>query len=506
MTLSQEFDVLIVGAGVSGIGMACALKTECPHKRFAILERRERIGGTWDLFRYPGVRSDSDMFTYGYKRRPWLGFKVLADGTSIRNYLVDTARESSVDSHVQYGLKITRVDWSSVEQRWTVSAVEEVSGEPQTFRCRQLVMSTGYYNYDAGYTPEFPGLERFAGQVVHPQQWPETLDCHGKRVVVVGSGATAMTLVPALAAAGARVTMLQRSPTYVLSLPAHDKMTELLGRVMPKRWAAGLARQRNLLASRWIFQASRRWPRRMRALLLSQVRKALGGTLDMGHFTPSYQPWDQRLCVVPDGDLFNAIRSGNATVVTDHVAGFDNGRVLLASNQALEADILVTATGLDLQVLGGTQVFVDGQAYAMNRHMLYKGVMLEDLPNFAWIVGYTNASWTLKADLATQYLCRLYRHMDANDLGVAVPRDRRGCQVRDETIFGGLSAGYVLRTSDRLPRQGREAPWRVTHHYPTDRRQLLDEPIADGVLSFEPVRAATAPAHSETAAPALQVA
>lgn len=503
MTPTQDLDVLIVGAGVSGIGMACALEAEFPNKRFAILERRKRIGGTWDLFRYPGVRSDSDMFTYGFKRRPWMGLKVLADGASIRNYLVDTARDSGVDEHIRFGLKITRADWSSAQQCWTASAVAEASGEAQTLRCRQLVMSTGYYNYDAGYTPEFPGIERFTGQVVHPQQWPQALDCRGKRVVVVGSGATAMTLVPALAAAGAQVTMLQRSPTYVLSLPSHDKLTEVLGRLMPKRWAAGLARQRNLLLSRWIFQASRRWPERMRRLLLSQVRKALGGALDMRHFTPAYQPWDQRLCVVPDADLFDAIRGGKATVVTDRIAGFDSGQVKLASGQALDADIFVTATGLDLQVLGGTQLFVDGQAYMPNRHMLYKGVLLQDLPNFAWIVGYTNASWTLKADLLAQYLCRLYRHMDANGLGVAVAHDRHGCQVEDETIFGGLSAGYVMRTADRLPRQGRDAPWRVTHHYPTDRRQLLDEPIVDSVLSFEAARPAQTANGRDDCAPSL---
>ena len=503
MTPSQDLDVLIVGAGVSGIGMACALRAECPHKRFAILERRARIGGTWDLFRYPGVRSDSDMFTYGFKRRPWWGLKVLADGASIRDYLVDTARESGIDEHIHYGLKITRADWSSAQQRWTVSAVGEASGEAQTFRCRQLVMSTGYYNYDAGYTPEFLGLERFTGQVVHPQHWPETLDCRGKRVVVVGSGATAMTLVPALAAAGAQVTMLQRSPTYVLSLPSNDKLTEVLGRLMPKHWAAGLARRRNLLISRWIFQASRRWPERMRRLLLSQVRRALGGAADMRHFTPSYRPWDQRLCVVPDADLFQSIRSGKASVVTDRIDSFDAGLVKLASGQALAADIVVTATSLDLQVLGGTQLFVDGQAYAPSRHMLYKGVLLEGLPNFAWIVGYTNASWTLKADLAAQYLCRLYRHMDAQGLGVAVAHDRHGCQVEGETIFGGLSAGYVTRVSDRLPRQGREAPWRVTHHYPTDRRQLLDEPIVDGVLTFEAARTTQTANGREDRAPSL---
>lgn len=484
----EDFDVLIVGAGVSGIGMACQLRAECPDKRIAILDRRQRIGGTWDLFRYPGVRSDSDMFTYGYKRRPWHGFKVLADGTSIREYVAETAREHGVDELIRFGLKIVRVDWSSSQQRWTVSAVTEPGGEPRRYRCRQLVMSTGYYNYDAGYTPEFPGLERYTGTLVHPQAWPEALDCRGKRVVVIGSGATAITLVPALAEAGAQVTMLQRSPSYVISMPARDKLTEALCRVMPKRWAFALARQRNVLVSRWIYLASRRWPERMRAFLLSQAQKQLGSEVDMRHFTPSYQPWDQRLCVVPDADLFRAVRSGKAAVVTDRIAGFDGTQVQLASGQRVEADVLVTATGLDVQALGGALAFVDGQRYAPEQHMLYKGVLLEDLPNFAWIVGYTNASWTLKADLAFDYLCRLYKHMDERGLGVATPHDAHGCKVANESVFGGLTSGYVQRAEGQLPRQGSRQPWRVTHHYPTDKRVLIDEPLDDGVLTFEPRR------------------
>jgi len=496
---TEDFDVLIIGAGVSGIGMACRLKAECPDKRFAILERRQRIGGTWDLFRYPGVRSDSDMFTYAYRFRPWHGSKVLADGGAIRGYLADTAREHGIDRQIRYGLKILRADWSSAQQRWTVTAITEPGGQSRSYRCRQLVMSTGYYNYDAGYLPDFPGIERYTGTRVHPQQWPEGLDCRGQRVVVIGSGATAVTLLPALAEAGAQVTMLQRSPTYLVSLPARDRLSDLLGRVLPARWVSGLARKRFQWLSRWIYQASRRWPQRMRALLLSQVRKHLAGSADMRHFTPTYQPWDQRLCVVADADLFGALRSGKAAVVTDRIAGFDGKKVLLASGQSLEADVLVTATGLDVQALGGAQVFVDGQAYAPQRHMLYKGVLFEDLPNFAWIIGYTNASWTLKADLAFDYLCRLYKHMDQRGLGVATPHDTRGCRLDDESIFGALSSGYVLRAADRMPRQGREQPWRMTHHYPTDRHILQREPVDDGVLRFAPRRAE--PAWTGTAAP-----
>lgn len=485
---AEEFDVLIVGAGVSGIGMACRLKAECPDKRFAILERRQRIGGTWDLFRYPGVRSDSDMLSYGYRARPWRDFKVLADGATIRDYVADTAREHGVDAHIRFGIKIVRADWSTPQQRWTLSAQPEAGGVAASLHCRQLVMCSGYYNHDAGYTPDFPGLEHFSGTVVHPQDWPQALDCRGKRVVVVGSGATAITLVPALAEAGAQVTLLQRSPSYVLSLPSRDKLAALYGRVLPQRWAFALARRRNVLLSRWIYLAARRWPQRMRALLLRLVRRQLRGSVDMRHFTPDYPPWGQRLCIVPDADLFRALRKGTARIVTDRIAGFKGRQLLLASGQTIEADVLVTATGLDLQALGGVSLFVDDQAYALQPHMLYKGVLLEDLPNFAWIVGYTNASWTLKADLAFDYLCRLYRHMDRHGLGVATPRDRQGCRLPDESIFGGLSSGYVQRGIAKLPCQGRTPPWRVTHDYPADRQQLLQAPVDDGVLDFAPLR------------------
>jgi cation diffusion facilitator CzcD-associated flavoprotein CzcO len=485
----EELDVLIIGAGVSGIGMACRLKTECPDKSFAILERRQRIGGTWDLFRYPGVRSDSDMFTYAYRFRPWHDSRVLAAGETIRGYLADTAREHGVESHIRYGLRVLHADWSSAQQRWTVTALTEPGGQSRSWRCRQLVLGTGYYNFDAGYLPDFPGIEHYTGTQVHPQQWPEGLDCRGKRVVVIGSGATAVTLLPALAEAGAHVTMLQRSPSYLVSLPSRDALGAVINRVLPAGWAASLARKRYELLGRTLYQASRRWPQRMRALLLALTRRHLRGSADMRHFTPSYQPWDQRLCVVPDADLFKAVRSGQAEVVTDRIAGFDGTKVLLASGASLEADVMVTATGLDIQLFGGLQVFVDGQAYAPQRHMLYKGVLFEDLPNFAWIVGYTNASWTLKADLAFDYLCRLYQHMDARGLAVATPHDTLGNRLDGESIFGGLSSGYVQRATGRMPRQGREQPWRVTHHFPTDRRLLQDEPVDDGVLRFEPRRA-----------------
>jgi cation diffusion facilitator CzcD-associated flavoprotein CzcO len=502
----ETLDVLIVGAGVSGIGMACRLVAECPGKTFAIVERRARLGGTWDLFRYPGIRSDSDMLTYGYESRPWQDPRVLGDGATIRRYLADTARACSIDTRIRYGRSVTQARWSSAQQRWTVDVVDD-GGAAHTVVVRQLVMGTGYFRYDAGHTPALPGLERFGGTVVHPQHWPESLDCRGKRVVVLGSGATAVTLVPALAAQGARVTMLQRSPGFFFAVPAIDKPVALLARVLPARLVYGYARRRNTAVSRWLYIACRRWPQRMRRLLMGLVRRQLRGTsVDMRHFTPAYQPWEERLCIVPDNDLFAAIRSGSVDVVTDHVAGFEPGgaspghaagRVLLRSGAALDADVLVTATGLEIQAFGGATVHVDGREVQPHEHMFYRGVMLDSVPNFAWIVGYINHAWTLKVDLATRWLCRLYRHMDERGHAVAVAHDAHGCRT-DASILDGLRAGYVARARDRLPRQGSRAPWISTHDVAADRRLLLDEPIDDGVLAFEPAR----PGASTPAGPA----
>ena len=477
-------DVLIVGAGVSGIGVACTLATECPGKTYTILERRQRLGGTWDLFNYPGVRSDSDMLTYGYRFRPWQDTKVLASGDAIWNYLAETAREFGVDRHIRYGLKILSADWSSARQQWTVTAVDEATGASRQLHCGQLVLGTGYYNHDDGFAPAFPDIERFTGEVVHPQHWPKDVALAGKRVVIVGSGATAMTLVPALAKTAAHVTMLQRSPTYVLSVPARDASLEKLARFLPRRWVFAWGRARNKALARWIYAACRRWPERMRQFLLKQAERHLAGSADMAHFTPRYMPWDQRLCIVPDADLFAAIRKGTASVVTDQIAGFDGRAVRLASGARLDADVLVTATGLDVQVFGGMAISVDGQAYAPREHMLYKGVLMEGLPNFAWILGYTSLSWTLKVDLAAAYLVRLIRHLDANGLGAFCPHDEHGHRT-EESVMGNLTSGYLVRANDRMPRQGRAGPWHVTHHYPSDKATLLSAPLEDGVLSFE---------------------
>ena len=481
----DSFDVLIVGAGVSGIGVACTLATACPGKTYAILERRRRLGGTWDLFDYPGVRSDSDMLTYGFRFRPWQDTQVLASGAAIRNYLDETVREFGVDRHIRYGLKIISADWSSMRQQWTVTAVDEASGASTQLHCSQLVLGTGYYNHDNGFVPAFPGLGNFSGETIHPQHWPRDVDLSGKRVVIVGSGATAMTLVPAIAKTAAHVTMLQRSPTYILSVPARDESLDRLSRLLPRRWVLAYARARNRALARWIYAACRRWPQRMRKFLLTQTEKHLAGSADMAHFTPSYMPWDQRLCIVPDADLFGAIRNGTASVVTDQIAGFDGRSVQLASGARLHADVLVTATGLDVQVFGGMAVSVDGVAYAPQEHMLYKGVLMEGLPNFAWILGYTSLSWTLKVDLAAGYLVRLIRHLDANGLASFCPRDEHGGNRTAQSVMGNLTSGYLVRASDRMPRQGRSGPWQVTHHYPSDKATLLSGPLEDGVLSFE---------------------
>ena len=480
---TNHYDVLIIGAGLSGIGMASHLQKECPGKRVGILERRQAIGGTWDLFRYPGIRSDSDMFTFGYQLRPWHELRVLADGPSIRQYVADTAREFGIDEKIRFGIKTTHAAWSSEHKRWTVSAVDEASGEPRTFTCSYLVSCTGYYNHDAGHLPRFPGVERFKGQCIHPQFWPEKLDYRGKRVVVIGSGATAVTLVPSMAQDTAHITMLQRSPSYVFSLPSHDRISELLQRVLPKRWVFGLARRRNLLVARLIYKASKRWPAQMRRFLLAGVRKQVGQDYDMSHFSPDYKPWDQRLCAVPDGDLFKAIRAGRASVVTGHIETFTENGIRLKSGQELQADIIVTATGLQLQSFGGMALSVDGKVCAINELMTYKGVLLQDVPNMGWIFGYINASWTLKVDMAAAYICRLLKHMDSQGHEVVTARAPQG-QVQDESIAAALQSGYAQRGSAMLPRQGKEVPWRILHSPEKDQVMLLKDPVDDGALEF----------------------
>jgi monooxygenase len=489
--MTENFDVLIIGAGVAGIGAACHLAMDCPGKRVGIVERRNAIGGTWDLFRYPGIRSDSDMFSFGFDFRPWNELKVLPDGPSIRSYVTETAREYGVDKQIRFGLKTISADWDGGQRCWTVTALHEARGETHIFRTDFLIGATGYYNYDQGFRPDFPGVKHFRGPCVHPQHWPEQLDYRGKSVVVIGSGATAVTLLPNMAGEVAHVTMLQRSPTYILSLPAYDKISGVLRKVLPEKWVFAMARKFAIRRVRWIYLAARRWPAQVRKLLLLGVKKGLGNNADMSHFTPHYKPWDERLCAVPDDDIFKAIRSGKASVVTDEIETFTETGILLKSGTVLDADIIVTATGLQIQMLGGMELRVDQKTRNINSLMTYKGVLLQDVPNMALIFGYTNAAWTMKVDIASRYICRLLNHMDAKGLAVATPRAPEGC-IEDDTILGSLGSGYIQRAKNVLPRQGRDLPWRVLHHYERDSEMLLKQPIEDGVLEFLPMRASAA--------------
>ncbi|WP_110994862.1 flavin-containing monooxygenase [Pseudomonas sichuanensis] len=481
---NSHFDTLIIGAGLSGIGTACHLAQEFPDRSLAILERRNCMGGTWDLFRYPGIRSDSDMLSYGYKFRLWDNPKVLADGASIQRYIQDTAQQHGLSEKVHYGLKITSANWSSQQRLWQVSALHEASGAVRHYTCKFLLCCTGYYNHDDGFLPSFPGEDAFKGVRVHPQHWPEDLDYAGKNVVVIGSGATAATLIPAMADKTGHITMLQRSPSYIYSLPSTDKLTAALSRIMPARWALGLARKRNIVLYRAAYIACRQWPRLMRRIILGHVRRQVGPAVDMRHFTPHYMPWDERLCAVPDGDLFKAIRSGRASVETDHIERFTDNGILLKSGKQLPADIIIAATGLKLQVLGGLSVSVDGTPYPVGEQMTYKGVLLENLPNMAWIFGYTNVSWTLKVGLAATYLCRLMRYMQRNNFDVVTPYDNAS-NALDDGIMNSMKSGYIQRDQQFLPRQGKSYPWFVFMHYGRDKKMLLKDPVEDDCLAFQ---------------------
>lgn len=485
--MNDHHDVLIIGAGLSGIGMGCHLVREAPQMDFAIIERRQAVGGTWDLFRYPGIRSDADMFSFGFAFRPWDQLKTLADGDTIRQYIEDTAREHGVDRRIRFGQACTEASWSSRERLWTVKTRDEASGAQRVFTGRFLVSCVGYYDYDQGYQPDFPGMQRFQGRLIHPQHWPEDLDYSGKRVVVIGSGATAVTLVPAMAERAGHVTMLQRSPSYIISVPGKDVVSAALRRVLPERWVYAMARTRNIWLQRVIYKAARRWPEKVRAWLLGSVKKQLGGKVDMRHFTPSYMPWDERLCAVPDGDLFAALRQGRASVVTDRIATFTEQGIALESGAELPADIIISATGLQLRALGGIDMVVDGQRKSLSDRLTYKGVLAHGIPNMGSIFGYTNAPWTLKADIASSYLCRLFNHMGKHELEVCTPRAPEG-EMEPGSVMGALQSGYVQRGGDLLPRQGRHLPWRVLNHYERDREMLLRQPIADTALEFEPAR------------------
>jgi cation diffusion facilitator CzcD-associated flavoprotein CzcO len=481
-TQPTRVDVLVVGAGISGIGAGYHLQTRCPGKTYAILEARERLGGTWDLFRYPGIRSDSDMYTLGYSFRPWTEPQAIADGPAILKYLRETAEAYGIDRRIRYGLKVERARWSSEHARWTVEAREASSGRTVELTCGFLFMCAGYYDYDAGYTPELPGKEHFRGRIVHPQKWPEDLDYEGKRVVVIGSGATAVTLVPELAKRASHVTMLQRSPTYVVSAPEEARIANWLRERLPARSAYAITRWKNVLRGMAFYAYSRRYPEHAKKFLVGEVRKKLGSAEVERHFTPTYKPWDQRVCLVPDGDLFASIKSGRASVVTDHIDTFTETGIRLKSGQTLEADIVVTATGLQLKFLGGLKMEVDGKAIEPSKTLAYKGMMCSDVPNMALSIGYTNASWTLKCDLTCEYVCRLLNYMDAHGYTQCVPR-RNDPSIKESPLID-FSSGYIRRAIDQLPRQGSAVPWKLYQNYALDRVALRYGKLRDGAMKF----------------------
>jgi monooxygenase len=491
MTAPQHVDVLIVGAGLSGIGAACHLQTDAPGTSYAILEARGASGGTWDLFRFPGVRSDSDMFTLGYAFRPWKEAKAMAGGEEILRYVRETGAAYGVDRHISYHSRVVQADWSGEDARWTVMVEHAGSGARSTRTCGFLYLCSGYYRYDQGYTPTWPGRQDFTGAVVHPQHWPEDLDVTGKRVVVIGSGATAVTLVPALAEAGAQVTMLQRSPSFIMALPARDPIADLLRKVLPERQGYAAVRWKNARIGTAIYGICRKYPARMRALLRKGVLKRLPAGYDVDkHFTPAYEPWDQRLCLVPDGDLFTAIRSGKADVVTDHIEAFTATGLLLRSGAELAADVVVTATGLNLLPLGGIELTVDGEAVLIPDRVAYKGMMLDGVPNLAFALGYTNASWTLKVDLVSSYVGRLLSRMERSGHAIVTPR--LPSEAMGTSPFIEMTSGYFERSRSSLPLQGDRAPWRLQQHYFRD-ATLFRGPIDDKELEFRPAAALLQP-------------
>ena len=482
-TQPEELDVVLVGAGLSGIGAAVHLQRGCPGKSFTLLEARAALGGTWDLFRYPGVRSDSDMYTLGYDFKPWQDAKAIADGPSILRALQEAAAEHGIGPRIRYRHRVLAADWSAAEARWTLRVARDDGAETLTLRARFVLFCSGYYSYAQGWRPPFPGEERFAGALVHPQCWPQGLDHADKRVVVIGSGATAVTLVPEMAKTAAHVTMLQRSPTYVVARPARDAVAEALKRWLPARGAYALVRAKNVLLNIYFYRLFRQYPVQSKARLVRMVRDALGPQFDVErHFTPRYKPWDQRLCLVPDGDLFGSLRSGRASVVTDRIETFTEHGIRLHSGQELPADIVVTATGLQMNVLGDVKISLDGQPVDLSQGLVYKGLMQSGLPNLANTLGYTNASWTLKADLTARYVCRVLRHMDRHGYTVCTPVQHDPSVVPEPVL--GFSSGYVQRALPLLPQQGDRKPWRLDQNYLLDLLTLRFDRIDDGVLTF----------------------
>lgn len=486
---TEHFDILIIGAGLSGIGAAWHFQDKCPTKSYAILEARDSIGGTWDIHRYPGVRSDSEMYTYAYSFKPWTGTKVIADGEEILEYIRETARENGIDQHIRFGTKVLKADWSDKTNTWTVTAERQVEGKAKktTFTCNFLLSCAGYYSYEGGYVPEFKGREDFKGPVVHPQEWPEDLDYTGKNVVIIGSGATAVTLLPAMAEKAKHVTMLQRSPTYMASIPKNDYISGALRLVLPDMLVHRLGRARGVALQRGVFRLSQSAPQLTSKILRGLVKRQVGKNVDMKHFTPSYNPWDERLCAVPNGDLFKAVRKGHASIVTNHIDRFTEKGILLQNGEELEADIIVTATGFNIQLLGGMTLSVNQKPVKLTEGMVYKGTLFEGVPNAAMIFGYTNSSWTLKSDLSSEYICRLINYMDQMGAVKAVPVNKDNSIQKHSFITDGsgcTNAGYIQRALDKMPLQGDRLPWKVHMNYLKDLPMLRYSSLNDGTMKF----------------------
>ncbi len=479
----KTYDVIVVGAGLSGIGAAYHLQHECPGKTFTVLESREAIGGTWDLFRYPGIRSDSDMFTLGFSFNPWENPKAIADGPSILQYIKDTAAKFGIDKKIQFNHKVSDASWSDEEQMWTLSITPHPKVPHTKLKARFLLMCSGYYDYDNGYLPEFKGYNDFKGRIVHPQKWTPDIDYTNKRVVVIGSGATAVTLVPEMSKQAAHVVMLQRTPTYIMTLPSVDKVAGFFQKVFPQNMAYQMARWKNILMSIGLFNFSRRWPNAIKRFIQKGAQKEIGEKFNIKDFDPPYNAWDQRLCLVPDADLFKSIKSGKAEIVTDHIERFTEKGILLKSGKELEADLIVTATGLKVQLLGGMTVHINGELGDTGKTHAYRGVMFSDVPNFAFTVGYTNASWTLKCDLSCRFVTKVLNYMDKHHYTVCTPRFD-STKFQSEPLLD-FNAGYIMRVADKLPKQGSKHPWKVYQNYIKDLMSLNWEGVNDEFLEYK---------------------
>ena len=483
-SLMEHFDIVIIGAGLSGIDAACHFKIKCPDKTFVMFEGRDTIGGTWDLFKYPGIRSDSDMHTFSYSFKPWTYHKSISDAETILQYLHETINEYNIEPSIRFNHFISHASWSSQDNTWTITGMDKSKNETVQVTCNFLMFCTGYYDYEEGYTPEFKGLENFKGQFIHPQKWNPDIQYENKDVIVIGSGATAITLVPTMAEKTRHITMLQRSPTYIISRPLHDKFSKFVHRALPAKAAHLLARWKNLLESMYLYFMSKKNPKSVRQYIKGEIKKVLGDSYDIeSHFNPSYNPWDERLCIIPDNDLFHSIQDGKCTIVTDHIDTFTENGILLKSGKELTADLIISATGLKIKIVGGIEIKVDGERIAPGKLVSYKGLMMQDVPNMAGVIGYTNASWTLKADLVCDYICRLIKYMDENGYKSCAPR------VLDENIKTeavlDFSSGYVQRALDELPKQGDKFPWRLHQNYIKDMIILRYQKIDDGYLVFK---------------------